>query len=51
MQNPESLEWYRFARMDLSAADTLNEYARPRPLEIICIGIIGAIDWSKHIPV
>ncbi|MDR1321473.1 MAG: HEPN domain-containing protein [Gracilibacteraceae bacterium] len=36
MPNPEALEWYRFARMDLTAANTLNEHARPKPLEIIC---------------
>jgi HEPN domain-containing protein len=36
MPNPEALEWYRFARMDLTAASTLNDYARPKPLEIIC---------------
>jgi len=36
MQNPEALEWYRFARMDSEAANTLNEHSYPRPLEIIC---------------
>jgi HEPN domain-containing protein len=36
MQNPEALAWYRFAQMDFTAAGTLNEYARPKPLEIIC---------------
>jgi HEPN domain-containing protein len=36
MPNPEALEWYRFARMDITAANTLNEHARPKPLEIIC---------------
>jgi HEPN domain-containing protein len=36
MPNPEAFEWYRFARMDLMAANTLNEHARPKPLEIIC---------------
>jgi len=36
MQNPEALEWYRFAQMDADAATTLNEHSHPRPLEIIC---------------
>ena len=36
MQNPESFNWYRFAQMDLLAADILNKHAYPKPLEIIC---------------
>ena len=29
-------EWYRFAMMDLTAAEALNQYVHPKPLEIIC---------------
>jgi len=36
MQNPDALEWYRYARMDMEAALSLNEHMHPRPLEIIC---------------
>ena len=36
MISPEVLEWYRFAKMDMEAAITLNEHSHPRPLEIIC---------------
>ena len=39
MQNPESFNWYHFAQMDLLAANTLNEHAFPKPLEIICYHI------------
>ena len=36
MKNPECLEWYNYAKMDLQAAVTLDEYTRPNPSEIIC---------------
>ena len=36
MKNPESLDWYRFARMDLQSANTLDEHSNPKPLKIIC---------------
>jgi HEPN domain-containing protein len=36
MPSPDVLEWYRFAKMDMEAAITLNEHSHPRPLEIIC---------------
>jgi len=36
MKNPEALDWYRFAKMDLQSAKTLDKYSRPKPLEIIC---------------
>jgi len=36
MKNPEALDWYRFAQMDMQSAKTLDEYSRPKPLEIIC---------------
>ena len=36
MKNPEALDWYRFAQMDMQSAKILNEYSRPKPLEIIC---------------
>ena len=36
MKNPEALDWYRFAKMDFRSAITLDEYSRPKPLEIIC---------------
>jgi len=36
MQNPESIKWFDFAKMDMDAATTLNNYMYPRPLEIIC---------------
>ena len=36
MKNPESLDWYRFARMDFQSAKTLDEHSYPKPLEIVC---------------
>ena len=36
MKNPEALDWYRFARMDMQSAKTLDEHSHPKPLEIIC---------------
>ena len=36
MKNPETLDWYRFAQMDLQSAKVLDEHLHPRPLEIIC---------------
>lgn len=36
MKNPEALDWYKFAQMDMMSASTLNEHAHPKPLEIIC---------------
>jgi HEPN domain-containing protein len=36
MKSPEVLAWYRFARMDMQSALTLNEHSHPRHLEIIC---------------
>jgi HEPN domain-containing protein len=36
MKNPESLDWYAFAKMDMDSAMVLNEHARPKPMEIIC---------------
>ena len=36
MKNPEALDWYRFAKMDMQSAKTLDEHSFPKPLEIIC---------------
>jgi len=36
MKNNASPEWYRFAHMDMQAANTLNEQMHPKPLVFIC---------------
>jgi len=34
--NNEAQDWFRFAVMDLDAANTLNQHMQPKPFEIIC---------------
>jgi len=36
MKNPECMDWYQFANMDLQAAKTLDAHTLPKPSEIIC---------------
>ena len=35
-KNNAEQDWYRFAMMDVLAANSLNEHMYPKPLEIIC---------------